>query len=188
MKRQVLVVVTFLFLAAAAGYCESGKDYKVGAGDVLEVTVEGQEELNRAVTVAPDGTIAFPLVGSLDVKGKTVAEINALIEGALKDGYIMYPQVNTSLKDAKNKVFYVYGEVKSPGSYQFGEDMTILKAICLAGGLTKYGSESNIRILRNSNDEKEYKTIKVNLKNITGGGEKDKDVTIETGDTIIVSD
>lgn len=188
MKRYIVLVVALLFLTISIGYCESDKDYTVGAGDVLDITVVDNESLSRVLTVAPDGTINFPLIGSLNVKGKKVSEVNALIEDTLKDGYIKYPQVSTSLKDAKNKVFYVYGEVNNPGSYQFGGEVTILKAISLAGGLTKFGSQSNIKILRNTNDNKEYKTIRINLKHITNSGDKGKDVIIEAGDTIIVSE
>ncbi len=188
MKRIFVAAVFLAFFSIQVGYCQANDDYRVGVGDVLEITVVEHQDLDRELTVAPDGTINFPLVGSINVKGMKVPEVNAAIESALKDGYIKYPQVSTSLKDAKNKVFYVYGEVNSPGSYQCAGDMTILKAISLAGGLTKFGSESNIKVLRGASGSSDYQTIRVNLKNITAKGDKSKDISIEPGDTIIVSE
>lgn len=187
MRTTIFMVILSLLLCNAS-YCQTNNDYKVGMGDILDIVVVEHDELNRVVTVAPDGTISFPLIGTVEVKDKKISEINTIIEDKLRDGYVKYPQVNTSLKDAKSKNFYIYGEVNNPGSYQFSDEMTVLKAITLAGGLTKFGSESNIKILRNTSDKKEYETIRVNLKNVTVKGDKSKDVAIEAGDVIVISE
>jgi polysaccharide export outer membrane protein len=178
----------FVVFASCLCQSEDKGNYRVGIGDILEITVVGHNDLDSTVAVAPDGTISFPLIGTVEVKGKPITEINSLIENTLKDGYIKYPQVATSLKESKSKKFYIYGEVVSPGSYQYTDDVTVLKAVTMAGGLTRFGSESNIKILKSNGGAKGYEITRVNLKDITRGGDKAKDVVIEPGDVIIVSE
>lgn len=180
-----LIVVAGLFLAPTV-YGEDNQDYQINQGDVLEITVAGYDDLHRTVTVTPDGMISFPFIGNLSVKGKKVQEVSTAIENGLADGYIKYPQVNISVQKVKGNKVFVYGEVTSPGAYEFTNDMTVLKAVTLAGGLTKFGSPEGIKILRNSTDKSGYETIKVNLKNIINSGDKNKDITIQEGDIIVV--
>ena len=107
-------------------------DYAIGTDDVLEVSVLKPEELLSIVAVAPDGTISFPYIGSVEVRGRSIAQVQEEIQARLGDGYMKYPIVTVSLKESRSRKFFVYGQVLKPGSYPIEENMTVLRAISMA--------------------------------------------------------
>jgi polysaccharide export outer membrane protein len=115
------------------------------------------------VTVAPDGSINYPYIGTVQVKGMTLEKIQDEIQKRLADGYMKYPVVAASLKENRSKKFFVYGEVIRPGTYALDENVTILKAISMAGGFTKFGSSSRVKVLRERKGKAGFDTIKVNI-------------------------
>ncbi len=161
-------------------------DYKVGVDDILDIAVLQPEQMALTVTVSPDGSITFPYIGKVNVKGKTPAEIQDEIQKRLADGYLKYPLASVSLKQSQSKKFYVYGEVLRPGTYFLEDNMTALKAISTAGGFTKYGSSSRVKILRPKKEGAGYDLIKINMKHIMNGSETD--VIIEPGDIVQIEE
>ncbi len=161
-------------------------EYKIGNEDILDIAVLQPEPMALTVTVSPDGSITFPYIGKVEVKGKTPAEIQDEIQERLADGYLKYPVVSVAVKESRSKKFYVYGEVLKPGTYFLEDNMTVLKAISSAGGFTKYGSSSRVKILRPKSDAAGYDMIKVNMKLIMNGLEKD--VVLEPGDIVQVEE
>lgn len=161
-------------------------DYKVGVDDILDIAVLQPEQMALTVTVSPDGSITFPYIGKVNVKGKTPAEIQDEIQKRLADGYLKYPLASVSLKQSQSKKFYVYGEVLRPGTYFLEDNMTALKAISTAGGFTKYGSLSRVKILRPKKEGAGYDLIKINMKHIMNGSETD--VIIEPGDIVQIEE
>jgi len=162
-------------------------EYTVGADDILEITVSRPEEIQTVVTVAPDGAISFPYIGVVNVDGKTLAEIQTLIIEKLEDGFMKYPVVTVSLQQSLSRKFFVYGEVMKPGNYLIDERTTALKAISIAGGFTKFGSSSKVKVLRENDEGIGYETIKVNIKKVMDG-ETNKDILLEPGDIVVVSE
>ena len=162
-------------------------EYTVGADDILEIMVSRPEEIRSVVTVAPDGAISFPYIGVINVDGKTLNEIQSLIVEKLEDGFMKYPVVTVSLQQSLSRKFFVYGEVVKPGNFLMDERTTVLKAISIAGGFTKFGSSSKVKVLREKEDSVGYETIKVNIKNVMGGA-TDEDILLEPGDIIVVSE
>ena len=162
------------------------KEYKVGVDDVLDIAVLQPEQMALTVTVSPDGSITFPYIGKVDVKDKTPAEIQDEIQRRLADGYLKYPVVSVALKQSQSKKFYVYGEVLKPGTYLLEDNMTVLKAISSAGGFTKYGSSSRVKVLRPKIKGAGYDMIKVNMKLIMNG--LANDVVLEPGDIVQVEE
>ena len=161
-------------------------DYKVGVDDVLDISVLQPEQIALVVTVSPDGSITFPYITKVDVKGKTPAEIQEEIQNRLADGYLKYPIVSVSLKQSQSKKFYVYGEVMKPGIYFITDNMTVLKAISEAGGFTKYGSSSRVKILRPKPGTAGYDMIKINMNRIMDG--RAQDVVLKPGDIVRVEE
>ncbi|OGR85663.1 MAG: hypothetical protein A2901_07805 [Elusimicrobia bacterium RIFCSPLOWO2_01_FULL_54_10] len=84
--------------------------------------------------------------------------------------------------------FHVYGAVTKPGTYPIEENTTVLKAISMVGGFTKYGSANRVKILRPRKDKAGHETIQVNIKEIMKGSNKEGDTVLEPGDTIVVSE
>lgn len=84
--------------------------------------------------------------------------------------------------------FNVYGAIAKPGTYDIEENTTVLKAIAMVGGFTKFGSSSRVKILRPRLDGKGYESIKVNIKGIMNGNDPEADVLLKAGDTVVVSE
>lgn len=162
------------------------QDYKVGNEDILDIAVLQPEQLALTVTVSPDGSITFPYIGKVDVKGKTPSEVQEEIQSRLADGYLKYPVVSVAVKESRSKKFYVYGEVLKPGTYFLEDNMTVLKAISTAGGFTKYGSSSRVKVLRPKANAAGYETMKANMKLIMNG--LAKDIVLEPGDIVQVEE
>lgn len=179
--KTVIFALCFL---AGAGLARA--DYRIGVDDILEISVLQPDEMLRVVNVAPDGTIAFPYIGSVRVKDMTIDGARELIRARLADGYMKYPVVLVSLKESRSQNYLVYGEVVNPGSYTLGENATVLSAISVAGGFTKYGSSSRVRLMRPL-PEGGYETIMVNIREIMKG-DSAKDIPVRPGDIVVVSE
>ncbi|MFA5147891.1 MAG: polysaccharide biosynthesis/export family protein [Candidatus Omnitrophota bacterium] len=172
--------------AIAEAPAPATQDYRVGNEDILDIAVLQPEQLALTVTVSPDGSITFPYIGKVDVKGKTPSEVQDEIQSRLADGYLKYPVVSVAVKESRSKKFYVYGEVLKPGTYFLEDNMTVMKAISTAGGFTKYGSSSRVKVLRPKAGAAGYETIKANMKLIMNG--LAKDIVLEPGDIVQVEE
>lgn len=188
--KQIAVLVLIL-LAVVNGYVYAdeakGTDYQVGPNDILDINVLQPEALLDTVTVSPDGGITFPYIGTVAVKGQTLAQIQDVIQKRLNDGYMKYPVVSVSLKESHSRRFFVYGEVVKPGAYDIEENMTVLRGISMAGGFTQFGSASRVKLLRLKKGTSGYKVIKVNIKDVMDG-DANADPVIDQGDIIAVSE
>jgi protein involved in polysaccharide export with SLBB domain len=170
-------------IMALAGTSEAAQDYRVGSGDVLAIKVLHEEDLTGSYVVSPDGAIAFPLVGLLPVRGRSLPEVHNALEGRL-NSYIRYPVITVSLEKSNSRKIFVYGEVKSPGEYDLEDRLTVVQAIARAGGLARGASESKVKILRPSGDASGYRVIPVDLRNVLARGEGDP--ALEPNDIILV--
>lgn len=191
MKKSfvILLFITALFfsLSRASESKTSDEQYKVDIDDVLEISIIQPEDLMATVCVAPDGSISFYYIGNIYVKGLELCEIKRLIEDKLSDGYINYPVVSVFLKESKSRKFFVYGEVAKPGAYNIEGGISLLKAISMAGGFTKYASSNQIKVLRLKEDKTGYMTIKVDLE-AAMAGEGKTDIIIKVSDIIMVGE
>ncbi|MEH6757976.1 MAG: polysaccharide biosynthesis/export family protein [Parasphingorhabdus sp.] len=165
--------------------------YRINAGDELSIYVWGEERLQRAAKVLPDGTIAFPLVGQIVAQGRLPSEIETLISNGLKDQYRgEVPQVTVSVVSPNGMQFSVMGRVKSPGTFTPGRYVNVLEALSMAGGPNEFANLDNILIIRKVGDKLD--SFRVQLAPLFKVGADDKDVAraniqrLETGDTVII--
>ncbi|MBU4305643.1 MAG: polysaccharide export protein [Candidatus Omnitrophica bacterium] len=166
---------------------EETKAYTVGVEDLLEISVLEPDQLSQVVNVAPDGRISFPYVGSIEVKDLTIPQIQEKIQHALADGYMKHPVVLVSLRESRSRKFFVYGEVIKPGAYSIAENTTVLRAISMAGGFTKFGSSSRVKVLRPKGNEPGYQTIKIDIKKVMNS-DSGEDILIKAGDMVVISE
>ncbi len=194
--NKVIFAFLALFLITAAAFSADIKaepkpaaiaEYTIGIDDVLDISVMQPEKLAVTVTVSPDGSINFPYIGTVSAKGLTLAALQAEIQKQLSDGYMKYPVVSVFLRENRSKKFYIYGEVIRPGTYPIEENATVLKAISMSGGFTKFGSSSRVKVLRPKTGESGYEAIKVNLGSAMDGN-SDADVVLHSGDIVVVSE
>ena len=158
----------------------SREDYLIGANDVLEIAVYGEEDLTQEVRVTTSGYISYPLLGRIKAAGKSVGELEDFIHRALAKDYIRNPQVKILVREFSN--VFVFGQVKEPGPYLFKGGMTVLQSITTAGGFTKIANARKVRIVRTHGEER--KVIYVNVSEITKGDEED--IILQPGDTVVV--
>lgn len=165
--------------------------YRINPGDELEINVWREDQLQRTVKVLPDGSISFPLVGSIQGAGKTTKEIEQFISAALANKYVdgNVPDVTVAVRNPTGLQFSVIGKVKSAGTFTPGRYVTLLEALSLAGGADEFASLDNIVIVRKT--EGGLVTIPARLSDIL----RSKSISaasvraipmIQSGDTVIV--
>lgn len=120
----------------------------IGPLDTINVDVFGIPELTRDVQVDASGRIAMPLVGTLDAGGKTAQELSLSITAALRRAYVRDPNVTVNIRESVSQVVTVDGQVVSPGLYAVTNQMTLMRAIASAKGLTEFGKQDDVVILR----------------------------------------
>lgn len=126
------------------------RPYLVGPFDRLVIDVFGIEELSKLeVQIDASGRISFPLVGIIEVAGRTPGEIEGIIAAQLRDRYVRDPQVTVNLKETVSQVVTVDGQVKQPGLYPVIGRMTLMRAIATARGLDEYAKLDDVVIFRN---------------------------------------
>jgi polysaccharide export outer membrane protein len=162
-------------------------DYIIGADDILTVSVLQPDQMLNDETVSPDGNISVPYIGNVIVKGRTLAEVQNEIQTRLGDGYMKFPTVVVSLKESNSRKFFVYGEVTHPGPYPLEQNTTVLRAISMAEGFTRFGSASRVKVLRPREKTTGYTMIPLNIKAIMDG-DCNSDLVLESGDIVVVSE
>lgn len=123
--------------------------YRLDAGDRLRVTVFEQASLSNTYLVDQAGYIAFPLIGSVPARGKTIQEMESIIAGKLRQGYLRDPDV--SIEVANYRSVYIMGEVGQAGQYSYVAGMTVQNAIAVAGGFSPRANQTNVDVTRKVN-------------------------------------
>ncbi len=143
--------VIALLMAAVCPAQAAEELYALGAEDVLEIIVYGEKDLSGNYRIGPEGSIAMPLIGAVEVAGLSPRATEDVIEQKLSDGYLVEPSVTIQVKSARP--FYIMGEVKNPGSYSYASNMTVLNAVALAGGFTYRAAKGNVTVTRGGAEE-----------------------------------
>jgi len=112
-------------------------DYKVGTGDKLAISVFGHDDLSKIVEVRGDGTINYPLIGDLQVTGKSVTQIDDELTHILGKDYLVDPQVSVDVTEYQSQWVTIIGEVRTPGQYVLKRNMRLIDLLAAAGGPTK---------------------------------------------------
>jgi len=169
---------------AAPTMADVDDDYKIGAQDLLDISVYGQPELTRTVQVNARGRISIPLVGTLEVAGLTSLEIERLIASRLSENLLQNPQVTVFVKESLTARFTVEGAVGHPGVFPLKGQVTLLRALALAGGRGSLGDLTNVRVFRiNPNGTREQLTYDIEKIRV---GEA-VDPTVQNDDLIVVN-
>ena len=133
---------------SASGAYEGGTDYRLGAQDLLEISVFGLDDFDREVRVNSNGQISLPLIGGIMAGGKTIPELEQLIAEKLEDGYLQDPQVTVFVKEFTSQRVTLEGALKKPGIYPLTGKTTLLQAIAMAEGLDDLADLSGVIVFR----------------------------------------
>ncbi|UCD84993.1 MAG: polysaccharide export protein [Deltaproteobacteria bacterium] len=183
-RKIIPLILIFVIIPLIAW----SQDYLIQERDKLKIQIYEHPDLSVSVRVSGDGLITFPLLGQIKVVGLTEKQVERIITNQLSNGYIINPQVTVLVEEYKDYI-YITGEVNKPGAYPYNEGMTVIKAIILAGGMTKSAKSKKIKIMRNEEEinnpnkdevknnpevniedpqqgQKKFKTIKVNMEDL----------------------
>lgn len=120
----------------------------IGPLDTIQVDVFNVPDLNREMQVDASGRIAMPLVGTIDARGRTAGELAQTIQTALRGRYVRNPEVTVNIKSSVSQVVTIDGQVIEPGLYPVTNQMTLLRAIASAKGLSEFARQEDVVILR----------------------------------------
>lgn len=121
-------------------------DYLLGSGDRISITVYGEPDLTTEVKINKSGVVSFPFLEDLQVIGTTPKKLESTIRAGLLGDYLVDPQVDVSI--VEYRPFFIHGQVNRPGGYSYQDDLTLDKAIALAGGLASRASRTEWKITR----------------------------------------
>lgn len=160
--------------------------YQVGPEDVLEIRVWADDTLSTKVAVRPDGIISLPLVGDVSVAGKTASEIAGEIEKLLEE-FKASPQVDVNIAEINSYRIYVLGEVEKPGMVQVRNFTTLLQAIALVGGPTRFASDE-ILVLRKDREQGGERVLHLNYRLLSSEKVEHQpyNLVLLPGDTVIL--
>lgn len=157
-------------------------EYRIGAYDLLQVTVWKELQLSGTFPVRPDGKISLVLLGDVMAAGLTPMELGTNITDSLKK-YIQEPLVTVTVTGVNSQKVYVVGQVGHVGAIDLSPGMTPLEAIAAAGGLSTYSNGKNAYILRGASGAQ--KRIPFDYRKALKG-KPDQAIVLETGDTIVI--
>ena len=160
---RYLVSVIFILLAGGS-FAQAPAElssYKLGAGDLITIRVLGEEDLRREkIRLSDAGTISYPIIGEIRVKGMTVGALEELITKGLKGRYLLDPQVTVMLEEYRS--FFVNGHVEKPGGYPYQPGLTVRKAISIAGGFKERAARDKLNIIRDDDPKQTTRRVDLN--------------------------
>ncbi len=158
-------------------------DYKIGIGDILQVTTWKEEDLTfDKVFVRNDGKITIPLLDDIQAAGRTTMELKKIIETGLAE-FVEAPTVTVTLANPGSQRYYILGEVIGVGEYPLIKKLTVVQAFALAKGFTEWAAKDEIILYRRDNGKEQM--IKIDYDDITDG-KLGKDIQLKADDIIIV--
>ncbi|GAC15796.1 hypothetical protein GLIP_3179 [Aliiglaciecola lipolytica E3] len=148
------MLMLMLIADSKASFAQSSVpiEYAIGTGDVIVIDVYNEKDLFVRTMVNAKGIVKIPMIGGIQVLGRTPTELEQTIEAALFDGYLVNPDVSVMVE--KYRPFYIKGAVNSPGAYEFRLNLTLEQAIAIGGGLRDRASKSDWIILRGTTQTK----------------------------------
>ena len=129
------------------------RNYRLGTGDEVRVSVFGEPDLSGVVTVDGRGEVTLPLIGQVEAEKLTGAELAAAVTATLKEGYLRDPRVTVEV--TAYRPYFILGEVARPGTYPYQNGLTVLNAVATAEGFTYRANERVVFIRRDGTDEEE---------------------------------
>jgi polysaccharide biosynthesis/export protein len=133
---------------SASGAYEGGTDYRIGASDLIEISVFGVDDLRHTARVNSNGQISMPLIGAVMAGGRTIPELETEIAAKLRAGYLQNPHVSVFVKEFTSQRVTMEGAVKKPGIYPLTGKTTLLQAIAMAEGVDPLADLSGVVLFR----------------------------------------
>jgi len=180
---SVLILSTSLALAATPKAALEMPAYKIGPGDVLNISVWKEEGLQQEVLIRPDGGMSFPLAGDIQAGGKSVSELSEMLVQKIKR-FIPDPVITVAVRQIQNNKIYIVGKVNRAGEYVATRYVDVMQALAMAGGLNAYASSNNIKILRRVDGKIQSRTFEYD--DVASGKALHQNIILQSGDVVVV--
>ena len=192
MRKSLIsaIIGTALLGALGMGYAQvqnldenAVREYKIGAKDLLEITVFEFPELSQTVRVSEDGSISLPLLGSVAIEGMTKEQVQGKIATLLLEkNYVKNARVTVFIKEYQSKRVYMIGALTKPGTYELVGRTTLLQMISQAGGLTDR-APNEIFVLREKPDGTQERIV-IDLEDLINKGEAKLNIVLMPNDAV----
>lgn len=182
-KLIATLLLLLTVLVSPAAPAAELEPYLLQPGDVLQISVWKETNLQTDALVRPDGGLTFPLSGEHQAAGLTVDALRQAIEERLRK-YIPDPVVTVSLRVLGGNRIYVVGKVNRPGEYPFNRPLDIMQSLGVAGGATPFAALNDIRILRRENGKQI--AIPFKYEEVERGRNLSQNILLKSGDTVVV--
>jgi polysaccharide export outer membrane protein len=161
-------------------------EYRLGGGDVVRISVYQNPDLTLEVRVAESGTVSYPLIGALQLGGRTVSEAEALVvDGLRRGGFIKQPQVSVLVLQVRGNQANVLGQVTRPGRYPLEvAGLRLTDLLASAGGATAEGSD--VVVVTGQRNGEPFR-IEVDLPTIFSSANPTGNLLVQDGDNIVVN-
>lgn len=168
---------------AESGIASDVREYRIGPEDVLNISVWKEKELQREVIVRPDGGISFPFAGDVRAADRTPAELQLVITHKIQQ-FIPDALVTVAVTKLTGLRVYVIGKVQKSGQFVIGRYVDVLQALTLAGGLSPYASDKNIKVLRRVKGKEVV--FPFNYSAIKDGEKLEQNILLQNDDVVVV--
>jgi polysaccharide export outer membrane protein len=184
MKRVRELLAIFLLSGMSALAAEPGSQgYRLQPGDLLQVVVWKETDLQNEVLIRPDGGISFALAGDMQAAGLTTEELRSQLETRVRK-LVPGAVVTVSVKSPNGNRVFVIGKVARPGDFPLLRPIDVIQAISMAGGVTPFANTNNIRVLHR---EGQHQTsVRFRYSDVAKGRHLDQNILLQSGDTVIV--
>jgi len=193
-KNNFLNYKSTLFLISIVGILSMGSavaqdrseprpPYTINPGDLLEISVWKEPDLQRQVLVRPDGAFSFPLSGDIVAEGRTVEDVRQEITAQLET-FIPDLVVTVTVAEIRGNKIFVIGQVNTPGEFVVNPRVDVIQALSIAGGMTPFAQVNNIKILRRRNGQQRIQSFRYS--DIIKGENLEQNILLEVGDVVLV--
>ena len=191
MKRNYLTATILLITlitatpqwAADQPPITTNRDYIIGPGDTIDISVWNNEALTKQVTVLPDGKIHFPLIGEVVMGGKTLVDLEKELKQKIGT-FVPAPDLTVMVQQVNSMLIYVIGKVNRPGRFALNTNINVLQALTMAGGLNTFAKRNKIKIFREENGKTHIFQFKYD--EVTEGENLEQNVELKRGDIVVV--
>jgi len=192
-KQNVKRILMGMVLALTASVVQAQSQYRVQPGDTLFIEVLEDASLNRSVIVLPDGRVTFPFAGSIRAAGLNAGQIQSAITQAIQPNFANPPTVFVSVSPAPDSLenteetidIYFVGEVNTPGLLEVKPGTTLLQALAVGGGVTRFAAVKRIQLRRTNRQTGVQNVVTLNYKALANGTASNV-IELKDGDVILV--
>jgi len=176
-------ILAISFAAYAQEAVPPDQSYKVLPGDLLQISVWREEDLQGEVLVRPDGAFSFPLCGDVSARNKSVIDLQDEITKRLSR-YISDPVVTVTVSQVLGNKVYVIGQVNRPGVFVVNPQVDVLQALSMAGGTTPFANLNDIKIMRRTGNTQQALSFRYD--EVSKGKNLTQNFILQSGDVVVV--